>query len=68
VANFARFVKAPGFYSWGFNDNVCPPTSMYSAYNLITAPKELKLYLNTGHWTFPVQYELRDAWLLEKLK
>lgn len=68
VANFARFVKAPGFYSWGFNDNVCPPTSTYSAYNLITAPKELKLYLNTGHWTYPVQYELRDAWLVEKLK
>lgn len=68
VVNFARFVKAPGFYSWGFNDNVCPPTSMYSAYNLIKAPKELKLYLNTGHWTFPVQYELRNAWLLEKLK
>lgn len=68
VVNFARFVKVPGFYSWGFNDNVCPPTSIYSAYNQITAPKELKLYLNTGHWTYPVQYELRNAWLLEKLK
>ncbi|MEL7586708.1 MAG: acetylxylan esterase [Prolixibacteraceae bacterium] len=68
VVNFARFVKVPGFYSWGFNDNVCPPTSMYSAYNLISAPKELKLYLNTGHWTYPVQSELRDNWLLEKLK
>lgn len=68
VVNFARFVKVPGFYSWGFNDVTCPPTSMYSAYNLIDAPKELKLFLNTGHWTYPVQYELRDNWLLEKLK
>jgi len=29
VANFARFVKAPGFYSWGFNDNVCPPRDVF---------------------------------------
>ncbi|MDR2499227.1 MAG: acetylxylan esterase, partial [Tannerellaceae bacterium] len=32
VVNFARRVKAPGIYSWGFNDVTCPPTSMYAAY------------------------------------
>ncbi len=31
VVNFARLVKVPGYYSWGFNDEVCPPTSMYAA-------------------------------------
>ena len=31
VVNFARFVKAKGWYSWGYNDNVCPPTSTYAA-------------------------------------
>ncbi len=41
VVNFARQVKVPGFYTFGYNDMVCPPTTTYSAYNMINAPKEL---------------------------
>jgi cephalosporin-C deacetylase len=67
VVNFARLLKIPGIYSWRFNDDVCPPTSMYAAYNVITAPKSLYLALETGHWTFPEQEEKLDNWLLEKL-
>ncbi len=67
VVNFARLIKVPGFYSWGFNDEVCPPTSTYAAYNVINAPKELFLALETGHWTFPEQTEKSNAWLFEKL-
>lgn len=67
VVNFARRVKAPGFYTWGYNDLTCPPTSMFSAYNVITAPKELHIFQETGHWTFPEQYEILNAWLGEKL-
>jgi cephalosporin-C deacetylase len=68
VVNFARRVTIPGFYSWGFNDLTCPPTSMYAAYNIITAPKELHLFLETGHWTFPEQVELLNNWLVKKLQ
>ncbi|HOF21158.1 MAG TPA: acetylxylan esterase [Bacteroidales bacterium] len=68
VVNFARRVSAPGYYTWGFNDIVCPPTSMYSAYNVMTAPKELHLYQETGHWTFPEQTEALNNWLMKKLK
>lgn len=67
VVNFARFVKVPGWYSWGYNDNVCPPTSMHSAYNVINAPKELHLFQETAHWTFPEQQELKNNWLFEQL-
>ena len=67
VVNFARFVKAPGWYSWGYNDNVCPPTSMHAAYNVINAQKELHLFQETQHWTFPEQREQKDQWLYEKL-
>ena len=49
VVNFARALKTPGIYTWGFNDETCPPTSMYAAYNVITAPKTLFLALETGH-------------------
>lgn len=68
VVNFARVVKVPGLYSWGFNDETCPPTSMYASYNVITAPKELFLALETGHWTYPEQRERFNAWLEKKLK
>jgi cephalosporin-C deacetylase len=67
VVNFARVVKVPGLYSWGFNDETCPPTSMYAAYNVISAPKELYLALETGHWTYPEQREMFNAWLEKKL-
>jgi cephalosporin-C deacetylase-like acetyl esterase len=67
VVNFARYVQAEGLYSWGFNDNVCPPTSMYSAYNMIKAKKQLFLAPETGHWTYPEQHLKSDAWLFEKL-
>ncbi|QMU29640.1 acetylxylan esterase [Adhaeribacter radiodurans] len=68
VVNFARLLKIPGYYSWGFNDETCPPTSMYAAYNVIKAPKELFLALDTGHWTYPEQGQKANSWLYSKLQ
>ncbi len=68
VVNFARRVTAPGFYTWGYNDLTCPPTSMYSAYNVITAQKELSIYQETGHWQFPEESEELNNWLVKQLK
>ena len=68
VVNFARFVKAKGWYSWGYNDNVCPPASMYAAYNVINAEKELHVFHESQHWTFPEQREMIGKWVLEQLK
>jgi cephalosporin-C deacetylase-like acetyl esterase len=67
AVNFARFIKAPGFYSWGYNDNTCPPTSMFAAYNIITAPKELFIAQDTRHWQYPEQNNLLSRWLTAKL-
>ena len=66
TANFARRLKQPGFYTWGYNDETCPPTSMFAAYNLITAPKQLLLALETGHATTPEQLERINAWILAR--
>ncbi|MDR1369750.1 MAG: acetylxylan esterase [Dysgonamonadaceae bacterium] len=68
VVNFARQIKVPGFYSFGYNDMVCPPTSTYSAYNVITAPKELFLVEETAHWTYPEQWDVCWKWIFDKLK
>ncbi|MDQ3844433.1 MAG: acetylxylan esterase, partial [Bacteroidota bacterium] len=67
VVNFAKALTIPGMYSWGFNDEVCPPTSMYAAYNVITAPKELFVAQETGHWTYPEQNEKLNNWMAGKL-
>jgi cephalosporin-C deacetylase-like acetyl esterase len=68
VVNFARRVKVPGFYTWGYNDETCPPTSMYAAYNVIPGPKELLLALETGHVSTPEQTERANRWLEAFLK
>jgi cephalosporin-C deacetylase-like acetyl esterase len=52
VVNFARILKTPGFYSFGYNDNTCPPTSVYAAINSITAPKKVVITPVAGHWRF----------------
>lgn len=67
VVNFARFVKVPGWYSWGYNDNVCPPTSMHAAYNVIPGKKELHVFQDTQHWTYPEQNELKNEWFYKML-
>jgi cephalosporin-C deacetylase len=68
VVNFARRVRVPGIYTWGFNDETCPPTSILSAFNVITAPKTWLLALTTGHNTTPEQTLRMDAWMEAFLK
>ncbi len=68
VVNFARTLTQPGLYSWGYNDEVCPPTSIYAAYNVINAPKELFLVKETGHTVTPIQVQKKNEWLINKLK
>lgn len=63
VVNFARKVSVPGFFSWGYKDEVCPPTSMYAAYNAVTAPKQLVVYPDTGHWNYPEQWVKKQAFI-----
>jgi cephalosporin-C deacetylase len=68
VVNFAKLLKVPGMYSWGFNDETCPPTSMFAAYNVISAPKTLFIAQETGHWLYPEQRENMENWLHKQLK
>lgn len=68
VVNFAKQIKVPGMYAWGYNDEVCPPTSMYSAYNSITAPKQLILNLETGHFVYPETTIQMNNWLVNNLQ
>ncbi|MCA5004282.1 acetylxylan esterase [Sphingobacterium bovistauri] len=68
VVNFARQITVPGFYTWGYNDETCPPTSYYAAYNQIKSSKELYLVQETGHWTYPEQYTKINNWVKDFVK
>lgn len=37
----------------GLEDQVCPPSTQYAAYNKITAPKSVRLYPDFGHDDLP---------------
>lgn len=67
VVNFARCITVPGWFSWGYNDEVCPPTSMQAAYNAVKAPKEFKPYLQTGHYWYQEQWDEWCEWIWNKL-
>jgi cephalosporin-C deacetylase len=68
VVNFAKRIQQPGWYTWGFNDETCPPTSMYAAYNDVKAPKTLYLMEDTGHWIYPEQRQKMIDWILTQFK
>jgi hypothetical protein len=65
---FARQVNVPGFYSWGYNDMTCPPTTTFAAYNVITAPKTLLLAEETAHWNYPEQTEASWQWIMQQFR
>ena len=65
--NFARRLKVPAIFAWGFNDNTVPPTSSFVTYNVVTSPKEAVIVPETGHYEAPSQRDSLRAWLLAKL-
>lgn len=68
VVNFAKNVNIEGYFTWGFNDETCPPTSYYAAFNSIQSPKKVVVYNDTGHWFYPEQKMQFNDWILSKLK
>jgi cephalosporin-C deacetylase-like acetyl esterase len=67
VVNFAKRLAVPGFYTWGYADEVCAPTSMYAAFNVIPAPRELALQLEVGHSYPPTQHQAIVGWIAGRL-
>ncbi|WP_270087316.1 acetylxylan esterase [Sphingobacterium sp. SYP-B4668] len=63
VVNFARHIQVPGYYGFGYNDLVCPPTTVYAALNTISGPKEYFIAEDTGHYTYPEQRTKSMEWI-----
>ena len=67
VVNFARRITCPVYLTWGYNDNVCPPTTSYIVWNLITAPKEPLITPVNEHWTTADTNYGQMLWLKNKI-
>jgi cephalosporin-C deacetylase len=42
--NFAARAKAPALFSTGLMDDICPPSTVFAAYNHYAGPKQIKIY------------------------
>jgi hypothetical protein len=57
VVGECEFYNRPGeeaqdtYITWGFNDDVCPPTTSYIVYNVLNCPKEALITPINEHWT-----------------
>jgi cephalosporin-C deacetylase len=47
--NFAARCKARALFSTGLMDDVCPPSTVFAAYNHFAGPKEIVAYRYNGH-------------------
>lgn len=68
--NFARLINAnqTGWFSFGYNDDVVPPTTAWATYNSVTGPKMIKPYQATWHFWHQEQWDEWEAWLLRELR
>ena len=67
--NFARLItdQQKGWFSFGYNDDVVPPTTAWATYNTVTGPKEISPYQATWHFWFQEQWDEWETWLLKEL-
>lgn len=68
VVSFARHIRIPVFMTWGFNDNVCPPTTSYIVYNLLKAQKEALITPVNEHWISQTTRKGIMDWIKKSLK
>ena len=53
AVHFAQRYKGPSLNFVGYNDDVCPPASVFAAYNSMSGDKSMQHSITTGHLTPP---------------
>ncbi len=67
VVNFAKLIKVPVFMTWGYNDNVCPPTTSYIVYNTLESKKEALITPVNEHWISLTTRHKIFEWIQENI-
>ena len=68
--NFARLItdQQQGWFSFGYNDDVVPPTTAWATYNTVKGPKTIRPYQATWHFWFQEQWDEWEDWMLRQMK
>jgi len=53
IQNLVPRIRAEVLFGTGLMDEICPPSTQFSAYNKILAKKEMMLYPDFGHEALP---------------
>jgi cephalosporin-C deacetylase len=61
--NLTSLIRAPTLVTSGLMDMICPPSTIFAAYNNISAPKEIFVDSFGEHETFPGVLAARMRWL-----
>lgn len=65
--NFVRRITCPAWVSFGYNDDVVPPTTAYATYNTLNCPKTLSVYQQTAHFWYQEQWDEWQAWMKKQM-
>jgi cephalosporin-C deacetylase len=69
TANLARTANAPALFSVGLMDDICPPSTVYAAFNHYRGPKEMREYPFNDHEGGQGFHEVAKlAWLAARLQ
>lgn len=67
--NFARRITnaQTGWFYFGYNDDVVPPTTAWATYNIVKGPKSITPYQQTAHFWYQEQWDEWENWLLTQM-
>jgi cephalosporin-C deacetylase len=64
--NLAVRIKGECLLAVGLEDTICPPSTIFAAYNRIRAPKNIRVYPDFGHGGFARHDEEKIAFLAKR--
>jgi cephalosporin-C deacetylase-like acetyl esterase len=67
AVNFARRIKVPMIFGVGLIDTTCPPTTVFSAYNVVQGPKQIDIAPLMGHSFSPTYNKMMQKFIAEQV-
>lgn len=66
--NLAPWITCPVLMTVGLQDDICPPSSVYAAFNWLDAPREMRVYPYHNHEMVQAHWETKLRWAHHYLK
>jgi len=67
VHHLSRRITAETLIATGLMDTICPPSTVFAAYNNISSPKKMEVYPNHRHEDLPGQSDRMYQWLMQAI-